>query len=183
MVSVNRVDIALNDIPALQGSYAVQYSLPTSQDLKVGQLGKFHLPVGEYLYLGSAHGPGGLRARISRHLTHLPAKRHWHIDRLHAVSHAHSFYYLLGTADSFKTEFHDSEMSIECIWSQVLADLPDANIPAPGFGSSDCRAGCPAHLVAFHRGTKPRADTKLIKMHLAQAVNVQIEEIVYRRIT
>jgi Uri superfamily endonuclease len=26
------------------------------------------LPAGRYLYAGSAHGPGGLRARLARHL-------------------------------------------------------------------------------------------------------------------
>lgn len=36
---------------------------------------------GTYVYVGSAGGPGGLRARILRHISR-PSKRHWHIDYL-----------------------------------------------------------------------------------------------------
>ena len=36
---------------------------------------------GIYVYIGSAGGPGGLRARILRHISR-PSKRHWHIDYL-----------------------------------------------------------------------------------------------------
>ena len=31
---------------------------------------------------------------------------------------------------------------------QALAALPNACVPIPHFGASDCRMGCPAHLIA-----------------------------------
>ncbi len=41
------------------------------------------LPPGCYAYVGSAWGPGGLEARLGRHLGYRRGKRlHWHIDRL-----------------------------------------------------------------------------------------------------
>jgi Uri superfamily endonuclease len=39
------------------------------------------LPAGRYLYCGSAKGPGGLKARLSRHMRRGKSVR-WHIDRL-----------------------------------------------------------------------------------------------------
>jgi hypothetical protein len=38
---------------------------------------------------------------------------------------------------------------LECLWSQALATQSGAFLPASGFGASDCRAGCAAHLVGF----------------------------------
>ncbi len=40
------------------------------------------LKPGFYIYVGSACGPGGLRARISRHLCGKRKRLHWHIDRI-----------------------------------------------------------------------------------------------------
>jgi hypothetical protein len=50
-----------------------------------------------------------------------------------------------------------SLLPLECAWSQALARLPGTRIPAPGFGSSDCRCACPAHLVAFPDGLPDEA--------------------------
>lgn len=37
---------------------------------------------GTYVYVGSACGPGGLAARLSRHLCGRRRRLHWHIDKL-----------------------------------------------------------------------------------------------------
>lgn len=37
---------------------------------------------GAYTYIGSACGPGGLSARVARHLCGQRRRIHWHIDRL-----------------------------------------------------------------------------------------------------
>jgi len=37
---------------------------------------------GLYVYVGSACGPGGLRARLARHLCGRRRRLHWHIDKL-----------------------------------------------------------------------------------------------------
>ncbi len=129
----------MNDIPSKPGSYALLLILKEPVCLAVGRLGEFVFPAGDYLYLGSAHGPGGLRARLCHH-ARVAACPHWHLDwlRPHAVL-AGCWYSTDGS-------------SLECTWSQSLLHLPGATIPARGFGAADCRCGCAAHLVAFLDG-------------------------------
>ncbi|MCK4643570.1 DUF123 domain-containing protein [bacterium] len=80
------------------------------------------LPAGHYLYAGSANGPGGLYARLSRHLRkHKTA--HWHIDELTGSSNAEVF----ATAIVFTSA---SE-------SQIVESLDFLSCPIEGFGSSD----------------------------------------------
>ncbi|HEX9029228.1 MAG TPA: DUF123 domain-containing protein, partial [Anaerolineales bacterium] len=56
------------DLPAAPGSYVLYLRLSQRLELGVGRLGRLSFPAGEYLYLGSAGGPGGLRARLGRHI-------------------------------------------------------------------------------------------------------------------
>jgi len=126
-----------------KGTYALFFWLDQPLGLEVGRLGRVILPAGWLVYVGSALGPGGLRARLRRHLA--PTKRvHWHID---ALTLAHPPDDWLAQADG---ERH------ECDWVQMLAAHPRASVPVPGFGSSDCRRGCPAHLIAFPAEVDPR---------------------------
>ena len=123
-------------LPAQPGSYILWLHLSQSQDLTVGKLGHFTFPMGDYLYLGSARGPGGLRARLGRHLRG-DGKIRWHVDYLRAAAQVCGFGYVFDTR--------------ECEWSQKLAELPGAGTPIPGFGASDCTSGCAAHLVHLPR--------------------------------
>ncbi len=94
------------------------------------------LAPGLYAYCGSAYGPGGLAARLARHLR--PDKRpHWHIDRLTAAGRILAAYAQPGGS--------------ECALMEALRKLPNTRIPLPGFGSSDCRR-CPAHLIQVPAG-------------------------------
>lgn len=129
-------------IPNLPGTYAVSFTLPAAVKVSVGRLGWFDFPAGNYIYLGSARGPGGLRARLGRHLEG-KGPAHWHIDYLRPYFEIEAVGYLLGSHN------------LECAWSQTLAAASAAHLPAPGFGSSDCLQGCPAHLVAFPPGKPP----------------------------
>ncbi|MGD9543855.1 MAG: DUF123 domain-containing protein [Methylocystis sp.] len=118
--------------PAASGAYALALRLDAPLEIRLGKIAA-QLPAGDYLYCGSANGPGGLRARLARHMR--PKKRvHWHIDRLTAVAH------VLG---AFVEEAGD-----ECALNAALGDLP---IPVAGFGSSDCRR-CVAHLRYWPAG-------------------------------
>jgi Uri superfamily endonuclease len=47
----------------------------------IGYLGRKRLEKGYYLYIGSAQGPGGVGARVNRHLKK-KKKIRWHIDYL-----------------------------------------------------------------------------------------------------
>jgi len=129
-------------LPTESGSYALFLTIASFQRLQIGRLGECIFQPGIYVYLGSACGPGGLRGRLGRHLRS-GGKTHWHIDILRAVAEVKGFCYI--------TNWENSPLTtpIECLWSHALAALPDASVPVQGFGASDCRAGCPAHLIAF----------------------------------
>jgi Uri superfamily endonuclease len=89
---------------------------------------------GHYVYVGSAFGPGGVRARVERHARGDGAT-HWHVDYLRAVT---SLEQAWGTHDDTRRE---------CDWAATMRALPGAAIPIRGFGASDC--DCPTHLYRF----------------------------------
>ncbi|MCZ6862799.1 MAG: GIY-YIG nuclease family protein [Alphaproteobacteria bacterium] len=113
------------------GAYLLFVDLAAPLALDIPRLAAPTLVPGCYAYCGSAHGPGGLRARIGRHLRRDKAP-HWHIDRL--------------TAAGRVTGVRAVPAGRECDLLRDLLDKPGVSVPVPGFGSSDCRA-CPAHLV------------------------------------
>ncbi|MDP6822617.1 MAG: GIY-YIG nuclease family protein [Dehalococcoidia bacterium] len=117
-------------LPAEPGGYALAFRLDETIRVKPGALGMVELPAGHYLYMGSALS--GLAPRLARHLRRRK-KRHWHIDALTSVSRAEQVWWSA------------SDTRLECEWTaSALAD-PEASVPIPGFGSSDCR--CKSHLV------------------------------------
>jgi Uri superfamily endonuclease len=126
----------LQDLPAAHGTYALHLLILRAQPISIGCLGQYQLPAGDYFYLGSARGAGGLQARVGRHLRG-DGKRHWHIDYLRASAEVRDVLYTV------------TDTPLECMWSQALAQLHAAVAPVPHFGSSDCRSGCAAHLIGF----------------------------------
>jgi Uri superfamily endonuclease len=122
------------DIPAQPGTYVLLLQLDTAFEGVVGRLGDIVLPVGFYAYVGSAHGSGGLRARVLRHLR-VEKRHHWHIDAL-ANGHSISEVWLVISPER-----------LECRWSRQLESLSGVEVPVPGFGSSDC--DCQTHLYAI----------------------------------
>jgi Uri superfamily endonuclease len=92
----------------------------------VGRLGEFEFPAGLYCYTGSA--VRNFEARVRRHLS--PVKKmHWHID------------YLLAAPGVRIREVRRLAQA-ECAVNRNTA----GGIPVPGFGASDCHAGCGSHL-------------------------------------
>ncbi len=110
--------------------------------LSIGKLGDFAIVPGYYLYVGSALGAGGLRARISRHLR-LVSRPHWHIDYLKPHLAMDSIWYAY------------DRVRRECQWGQQIQQQLSAQCPIPGFGASDCR--CQTHLYAL--SAPPSFDT------------------------
>ena len=125
----------METLPSVSGTYALALRLADPLDLTIARR-RVLLPPGLYIYVGSAQGPGGLRARLGRHLRG-DGRPRWHIDALRAVAEVVGWHVAV------------SPLRLECAWAQSLAHLPGAAIPVPGFGASDCRHGCPAHLVAL----------------------------------
>jgi Uri superfamily endonuclease len=124
-------------LPRSGGIYILHLHLIQPRVLRIGKLGEYYFQPGEYLYVGSAQGPGGLKARLGRHL-HGYGRCHWHIDWLRLATSVSGYFYL------------ETRERIECKWSQFLMQAPKARIPVPGFGASDCRSkgnSCAAHLV------------------------------------
>ncbi len=118
-------------LPRAPGAYALVVRLTRRATVTLSGERRLGLPRGRYLYAGSAYGPGGIGARVARHLR--AGKRSlWHIDQLTAAAHIEAVAAIPG--------------GDECAIVSEALGLPDAEVPIPGFGSSDCRA-CAAHLV------------------------------------
>ena len=122
------------DLSDRAGTYALILNLERDGDLAVGRLGRFALPAGFYVYVGSARGSGGLASRIARHIRH-PKQLHWHVD------------YLRANASPVAVWLSEGEQRRECAWAAALAHIEGGSIPVPRFGASDCR--CPSHLIRF----------------------------------
>ena len=123
------------DIPDNKGTYCLLLYADSDRDIRVGALGRFNIKKGYYVYIGSAFGPGGLKARIGRHIKKTKKLR-WHIDYLRKATHIVDI--------KFST---DSE-KLECKWAANLAENGGTN-PFKGFGSSDCK--CFSHLFYFEK--------------------------------
>ena len=115
-------------------TYALILFCPRGKLVQIGKLGPRKLRRGFYVYVGSALGPGGVRARVAHHAKVAPRPR-WHIDYLRLHARLDRVWYSLG------------EIRREHRWARVIRALEGASVPIAGFGSSDCR--CAAHLFFF----------------------------------
>jgi Uri superfamily endonuclease len=131
-------------LPAAPGAYVLLLTANAPVILDMPRFGELTLAAGQYAYVGSAHGPGGLRARVGRHLR-AEKPLHWHVDYLTAALPVMHVVTVVVTDGA----------RLECAWVKRLLGLNGASAPAPGFGSSDCRNGCPAHLVRLPDGLTP----------------------------
>ena len=119
------------------GTYALVFKAKQTKRIIVGKLGTLLLQPGFYIYVGSAFGPGGLKARIGHHCKN-SSRRHWHIDYLSEYLPPVEVWY---THDAAHREHR---------WSAMLEHYRGASTPLPGFGSSDCN--CISHLHYFSAG-------------------------------
>jgi Uri superfamily endonuclease len=117
----------------LPGTYALIFLSTADRMLEIGKLGRFAVQRGFYVYVGSARGPGGLKARIAHH-ARISQRPHWHMDYLRPALHLKEAWY---TYDARQLEHQ---------WVTALGSLRGASIPIVGFGSSDCN--CRSHLLS-----------------------------------
>jgi putative endonuclease len=68
-----------DSLPAVPGAYVLLLELAGDVAVHLPRQPVTLLPAGRYLYCGSAHGPGGIKARVARHMRRDKAVR-WHID-------------------------------------------------------------------------------------------------------
>ena len=118
-------------VPDLGGAYVLVLRLDETIHIEFPRVASDQLMPGWYVYVGSARGRGGIRARVKRHFR-CKKTAHWHIDRLtvHAVEMA-----ALAVADGH-----------ECELVGKLLKSPRFKVAAAGFGSTDCSL-CESHLL------------------------------------
>lgn len=116
------------------GTYALIMRPECKRCVQIGKLGAIQLQTGTYVYVGSAFGPGGLAARVQRHLSG-GGKVHWHVDYLLRWVKVHEVWL---TYDPVKREE---------AWAKWFTVASGQSFPLRGFGSSDC--GCDGHLFYF----------------------------------
>jgi len=118
-----------------KGTYCLIFSVE-GVTFRTGGGREFAVPAGNYIYVGSAFGSGGLRARVGRHLKR--GKRpHWHIDYLTTKVPVSAM-----TAVAWAR--------LEPRWAERLCHHPKASVPIRRFGAGDARSGeCKTHLFAL----------------------------------
>ena len=112
------------------GTYALILLSHSTAKVQIGRWREIDLIPGYYIYVGSAFGPGGVQARVSRHYRKKKSL-HWHIDYLtHILSPWGAWY------------SHDTKR-LEHTWATFFSDMRETS-SVPGFGCSDC--SCSSHL-------------------------------------
>ena len=133
---------AISRLPT-RGVYTLVIFIPSETSLIVGKLGTQRFLGGYYAYTGSAMGRGasGLRHRLLRHLRK-GKRRFWHADFLLAHENA-----TVATIIAAQTD-----RRAECQVNRSIKRELRPGILVKGFGSSDCKRGCEAHLLYFGMG-------------------------------
>ncbi len=144
-------------LPSLGGSYVLQLVADASINITIGRFAELPLMPGDYFYVGSAFGPGGLRARLGRHARQDKPLR-WHIDYLRQHTRLDTIIYSTATA------------RLESAWAAALEGMDGLSIPLPGFGASDCKRE--SHL--FHAVQRPALDGLLARLAVNGAAAPQV---------
>jgi Uri superfamily endonuclease len=127
-----------------RGAYLLVIELRRPARIRFGARGLFRLEKGYYAYAGRA--ARSLPGRLRRYLAIAGGKDHrftlrWHADHLLAHRHASISRILLA----------DENPDGECAAARRAARLPGASTLPGRIGASDCREGCPGHLVRLGR--------------------------------
>jgi Uri superfamily endonuclease len=131
-----RMNNLMKNLSPHRGTYALMFRSEATLHADVGRLGAVVLPAGFWIYVGSAFGPGGLRARLAHHLRASP-RPHWHLDYIKQG---------LLPLEAWTTL---DPVRREHAWAQALSGMQAASRPVIGFGASDC--SCRTHLIHFPR--------------------------------
>ena len=140
----------LDSISSQPGSYLLIFSSTQRGSIQVGRVGTLALVHGYYLYIGSAFGPGGVRARVSHHYR-ISQRPHWHLDYIRPLLSLRQVCY---SVDAVRYE-HD--------WATALYRKLDMQVPMPGLGASDCR--CHSHFLFTPDRPEPSSILKALKQN------------------
>lgn len=133
-------DVPVDDgtLPGDSGSYILEFRLARPVELDAGRFEGHRVGPGRVRYYGSARGPGGIAARVNRHLDDANETLHWHIDYLTSLASVDRVYVEPG-ADECELVERDRR---DETWQIVVS----------GFGATDC-ASCDAHLLVRREDT------------------------------
>ena len=112
------------------GTYALILKSESNTCVQIGRWREIQLKPSYYIYVGSALGPGGIRARVSRHLR-TDKRPHWHID------------YLRRYVSLVEVWVGYDAKPLEHQWATIFLNTPGMT-SIQGFGCSDCK--CSSHL-------------------------------------
>ncbi len=124
--------VDVETLPRDGGAYVLLIAIVSPVGISLPKRPDVQLAPGQYLYCGSAYGPGGIRARVARHFRKDKLVR-WHVDRLTVAGRTLGAWVFPG--------------GDECALVEILNEFPAA---MPGFGASDCRR-CASHLLVGPR--------------------------------
>jgi Uri superfamily endonuclease len=133
-----------------KGTYILLLFLEQDKEIVVGRRrssSSILFRAGYYAYVGRAHGPGGLRSRINRHLIK-DKKSVWHID------------YLRKEAVPVEVWVNVYEKKQEKIWADALVVMKGSHL-VENFGNTDDRKSR-THLCYFNYRPSFRAFRRLV---------------------
>lgn len=113
-------------LPGDPGYYALVIRLDKEITVRTRGGRRFLLKPGLYVYIGSARGPGGVKARVERHMRR-DKKPFWHID-----------YVTINPASRIMAVVSVPDPGID-VESRLAAELSEKLVPVKGFGASDKR--------------------------------------------
>lgn len=120
------------------GTYALVLRSKAKASIQIGRWRRLSILPGYYIYVGSAFGPGGVSARVSRHCRKAKSRR-WHID------------YLRDLTEPISVWCNYDPDHLEHMCARVLRGMANVS-PVQGFGCTDCN--CEAHLFRISREPK-----------------------------
>ena len=144
------------DLLLRPGCYSLIIDLKRKRTIRVGKLGEAVFPAGTYVYTGSAMK--GLGARLRRHCAR-KKKMHWHIDHLLTAP----------DAQIKKIILYPAAPGQECRKNKRIAAQPGAEVILKNFGTSDCKSGCPSHLLYFADDFLPKFAGRAVQSRSGKA--------------
>jgi Uri superfamily endonuclease len=152
------------ELPEAKGTYVLIAFVPQMKRLEIGRLGGYDIIPGFYAYVGSAFGPGGLRARIHHHLESV-AQPHWHID------------YLLAFAEPVEVWYALVGRKLEQDLAEVLERSASWRMSIPRFGASDYYRSRVSHLFYAKRKPSFRRFQQEVNGAMGEAVDIHRVEV------
>ncbi len=124
----------------MKGVYVLIIKVKQQTGIKIESLGAVDFAPGTWVYVGSAMGDGStsLENRLGRHFREEKTV-YWHIDHL-----------LDEDTEVAKAIWAQTMNHLECEVARSLASSNEFVPGQKGFGSSDCKSGCIAHLFMHH---------------------------------